>query len=85
MLFRKNLISTAALIRGMSGESLSAVGSTYCINKGILRPRSDDVHQICWKVSGLHNAVVIRTKAYEVFELSCSFQIGELLNAMFEN
>jgi hypothetical protein len=46
----KPLISTTFLIREMSGESLSVIDYTcyipHYINKGILCPKSNDVHHI---------------------------------------
>jgi hypothetical protein len=42
----KELLSSALLIRETSGESLSAIDSTYYINKGILCRRNNDFHHI---------------------------------------
>jgi hypothetical protein len=42
----ESLICTALLIRGTSGESLSAIDSAHYISKVILCPRHNDVHHI---------------------------------------
>jgi hypothetical protein len=61
LLFQKNFVSTASIIRGMSGESLSVMDCKYYIHKGILCPRSNDGYQISGKVLGLHIAIIIHT------------------------
>jgi hypothetical protein len=61
LLSQNYLISTASLIRGMSGESLCVMESAYERNKGVLCSSCNDDHQISGKAYGLHIAVVIRT------------------------
>jgi hypothetical protein len=51
----------------MSEESLSVMYFTYDINKGLLCPKSNDVHHISRNVLGPHTVVVKRAQAYEVF------------------
>jgi hypothetical protein len=47
-------MSTASLIKKMSGKSISVTGFTHCINKSILHPGNNDVNCISEDV---HNSL----------------------------
>jgi hypothetical protein len=46
-------MSNACIIKGTCGEGMSIIVSIFCINKGISRPRSNDVDHISENVPNI--------------------------------